>query len=194
MESDSENESTVYPLPDEQIADKAMSTLERLAPKAKTGEQPFFLAVGFHKPHLPFVFPEEYMQYYPKGSIKLPANPYVPKDSIKLPANPYVPKNFPDIAWWRCVGLHDYTDILATNATLKYNTSLPDFKTLELRRAYYSAMSFTDAQVGRVMDKLKELGLDGNTIVTFWADHGWQLGRCWNGDFSGRIYIYIYNI
>ena len=153
-----------YPLPDEQIAQHAIKTLGRVAAKAHTGEQPFFVAVGYHKPHLPFVFPEEFLQYYPVSSIHLPKNQYVPQD-------------FPEVAWSPCGQLANYPDIKKLGCNLDFNTSVPAFKVLELRRAYYSALSYTDYLLGLVMDELKKLGLDGTTIISFWGDHGYQLGK-----------------
>ncbi|XP_041362830.1 iduronate 2-sulfatase-like [Gigantopelta aegis] len=80
-----QSESSTKPLQDTQVADYAIQTLREIAAKGKSGEQPFFLAVGMKKPHLPFVFPDKYLQYYPAKSIKLPANPYAPKD---MPLSP----------------------------------------------------------------------------------------------------------
>ena len=58
----------------------------------------------------------------------------------------------------------------------EFNVTIPDWKTKELRRAYYSAISFSDYQLGLVLNKLKELDLEEDTIVVFWGDHGWHLG------------------
>ena len=150
------------PLPDEQIKDHAIETLQKLAPKAKTGEQPFFLAAGFHKPHLPFVFPAEFLLLYP---------------NISLPENPYAPVNMPSIAWWDYYDLIGYNDIKSLHRGGKINSTLPDSTVIDLRRAYYSALSFTDSLVGEVLAELDALGLSNSTIVSFWGDHGWQLGE-----------------
>ena len=149
------------PLPDEQIAEHAIKNIKELA---KTPDQPFFLAAGFHKPHLPFVFPEEFFEYYPE-------------DSIRLPDNPYAPVNMPDVAWHDCTGLRGFKDIHALHTTGAINTTFPDKVVLELRRAYYSALSFTDFLLGEVIKSLEEHGLAENTIISFWGDHGWQLGE-----------------
>ncbi|KAK3098287.1 hypothetical protein FSP39_017975 [Pinctada imbricata] len=160
-----ESEWKEKPLPDAQIADHAIETLQRLAPAAKGSKQiPFFVAVGFHKPHLPFVFPDSMFEHYPKESIKLPDNPYAPVD-------------MPAVAWLKYDELLRYEDIRTLNVTADINTTLPDDVVLNLRRAYYSAVSWTDLQVGRVLDELEKLGLANNTIVSFWGDHGWQLGE-----------------
>ncbi|ELU07221.1 hypothetical protein CAPTEDRAFT_18188 [Capitella teleta] len=152
-------------LPDIQIAQKAKSVLQQLTNASK----PFFLAVGFHKPHLPFIFPEEFLDLYPAKEIRLPDNPYAPTE-------------MPSIAWHRYDGIAAYPDMKGLNITGDINSTIPDFKTLELRRAYYSAISYTDYLIGYVVDELKRLGLDKNTIISFWGDHGWQLGE--HGEWS----------
>ena len=113
-----------YPLPDEQIANRAIKMLREAAPKARTGEKPFFFGVGFHKPHLPFVFPEEFLDYYPM-------------EDIRLPDNPYAPQNMPPVAWSSYAELRAYKDINALNATGAINSTLPDQVVKDLRRAYY---------------------------------------------------------
>ncbi|XP_052282270.1 iduronate 2-sulfatase-like [Dreissena polymorpha] len=150
------------PLIDEQLADHAVKTLRKVAPKAISGEQPFFVAVGFHKPHLPFVFPKSFLDLYP---------------NVSLPDNPYAPVNMPDIAWNVYGGLLMFHDIKSLNASGGINTTLPDSVVLDLRRAYYSALSWTDSLVGRVIAELDKLGLTNSTIISFWGDHGWQLGE-----------------
>lgn len=152
------------PLVDAQIADHAVETLRSVAPAAKTGQQPFFVAVGFHRPHLPFVFPESKIQYYPESSIHLPDNEYAPVD-------------MPSVAWSSYGELREYLDIKKLNLSGAINTTVPDKVVMNLRRAYYSALSWTDSLIGRVIDELDSLGLANNTIISFWGDHGWQLGE-----------------
>ncbi|KAK6177850.1 hypothetical protein SNE40_012733 [Patella caerulea] len=162
----SKDEYKIHPLPDMQIADNAIKVLNRVAPAAKSGHQNFFVAVGFHKPHLPFLFPEEFLSLYPRKSIR-------------LPYNPYIPVNMPEIAWSNYIKeeLGVYRDISSLHATGAINTTLPDDVVIDLRRAYYSALSYTDSLVGKVMAELVMLGLADSTIVSFWGDHGWQLGE-----------------
>ena len=152
------------PLLDQQLAMHAKITLQKVAADAKAGKQPFFVAVGFHKPHLPFVFAEEFMSYYPMESIKLPNNEYAPID-------------MPDVAWYSFPGLRGYNDIKKLNFSGAINTSLPDDVVKDLRRAYYSAVSYTDSLVGEVIAELEQLGLAQDTIISLWGDHGWQLGE-----------------
>ena len=87
-----------YPLPDQQLAAYTNKTLARLAPAAISGEKNFFIALGFYKPHLPFVFPESYLNEYPSSDIY-------------LPTNPYVPNNFHEKAWSDYNELRKYGDI-----------------------------------------------------------------------------------
>lgn len=153
------------PLRDKQIADHARFTLQKLAPAALSGEKPFFIAVGFHKPHLPFVFPESFLQHYPV-------------DKMRLPDNPYAPVDMPSVAWSNYyTHLGRYKDLRQFNTTGYINTTLPANVVLQLRRAYYSALSWTDSLVGEVIGELKNLGLENDTIISFWGDHGWQLGE-----------------
>jgi len=168
------------------IADEAIAQLQALAPNALDGTQQFFLAVGFRKPHLPFIYPESYLSQYPT-------------EDISLPSNMYAPAYMPDTAWYSYGELiDDYEDtgyaaypeldgitepLLGTE-----NSTYPDAKVIELRQAYYAAISYIDTQVGRVLDELDAQGLTDNTVVAFMGDHGWQLGEhsewCKNTDFD----------
>lgn len=152
------------PLRDEQLATHAVDTLKEVAENYRNGQQNFFLAVGFHKPHLPFVFPESILQYYPE-------------EDMMSPHNPYAPIHMPEVAWWSYDGLRAFSDIQALNATGAVNTTLPDKVIRDLRRAYYSAVTWTDMLIGRVLQELERLGLSNNTIVSFFGDHGYQLGE-----------------
>lgn len=154
------------PLIDKQIADQAITTLGSVASEATAGATNFFMAVGFHKPHLPFVFPESIMRNY------------YPEDTIQLPANPYAPVNMPSVAWYPNIELrHQYADIRKLNTSGAVNTTLPDQITLDLRRAYYSAVTWVDSLVGDIITELRRLGLANNTVISFIGDHGWQLGE-----------------
>ena len=93
-------------------------------------ETPFFVAVGFHKPHLPFLFPEKFLDYYPLADIE-------------LPTNPYAPDGMPKIAWQAYGETRGYADIAKLNASGAINTTLPDAVVRSLRRGYYAAVSYT---------------------------------------------------
>ncbi|KAK6177205.1 hypothetical protein SNE40_015352 [Patella caerulea] len=167
------------PLPDMILADNAVRVLQTVAPAAKSGQQPFFVAVGFHKPHLPFVFREEFLDLYPM------------KD-IQLPDNEYAPVNMPDVAWYNFSYLRSYGDISKLNASGEINTTFAPSVVKDLRRAYYSAVSYTDSLIGQVMQELDNLGLANNTIVSFWGDHGWELGEhgewCKHSNFENAVH------
>jgi len=122
----------------------------------KDKKEPFFLAVGFAKPHLPFVAPKKYWDLYdPK---KLP---------VAEATNP--PKDAPKFAPQFGGELRAYHDIPKSGA-------VPKEKARQLVHGYYAAVSYMDAQLGRVLDALKEQGFAENTIVILWGDHGWHLG------------------
>ena len=132
--------------------------MKSLAPGGKSGAAPFFLAWGIHKPHLPFLFPEEYLDLYPE-------------DSISLPNNPYVPEGMPDIAYSNWNELRTFEDCSGTsigNDLLgQINVTFPDSKTKELRRAYYAKVSYVDNEIGRVLDKVEKLGLAETRLLWF---------------------------
>lgn len=113
--------------------------------------KPFLLAIGFHRPHAPLVAPAKYFDLYPFDSITLPDAPADDEGDIPPPArNGAVP---------------GYT----VNATQDQRRAAI--------RAYLAAVSYMDAQAGRLLDALKRTGLDENTIVVFTSDHGWHLGE-----------------
>ena len=139
-------------LPDGYTAAAAVRRLHEL----KTKDQPFFLAVGFLKPHLPFVAPKKYWDLYDP-------------DKIPLPAIEHLPEGAPAFAGHDNGELHSYANIPKDNP-------IPTDLAKTLRHGYYACVSYTDAQVGRLLDALDREGLADNTIVVFWGDHGWQLG------------------
>jgi arylsulfatase A-like enzyme len=137
---------------DGKVGDLARTTLGSLAKKS----EPFFLAVGFVKPHLPFVAPKKYWDLYDPAKIQLAPNPYRPKDA-------------PDYAIQPGGELRSYRDIP--------DGHLPDDLARQLKHGYYAAISYLDAQVGKLLDELDRLDLRKNTIVILWGDHGWKLGE-----------------
>lgn len=129
------------------------------------GNKPFFMAVGFHKPHLPFVAPKKYWDMYKKEDM--PLAPFQEHSA-----------NGPEIAYHRSGELRNYTDIPAF-ATFNENGNyvrLQTDKQQELIQGYYAAVSYTDAQVGILLNTLDSLGTLNNTIIVLWGDHGWHLG------------------
>ena len=138
----------------------AVQTLQQVADGVLKSKQPFFVAVGFQKPHLPFIFPDEFLERYPL-------------QDIFLPTNSFAPRFYPFIAWSKGGGeLHSYQDRASLSPTGNINTTLPDSVTIGLRQAYYSTVSYIDHLVGQ-----DNLGLAEDTIVSFIGDHGFQLGE-----------------
>lgn len=140
-------------LRDGKIMKKALEILKDL----KNQSNPFFLAIGFSNPHLPFASPKKYYDLYPK-------------ESIRMPQNQQPPLNSPEFAYLNNSDLYKYTDIEG-----KYKVS-PE-KAKELIRGYYAATSYIDALIGQIVDELEKLGLKQNTLIALVGDHGWHLGE-----------------
>ena len=153
-----------YPLEDQQTTQHAIESLKKFAPAALSGEKPFFLALGIHRPHLPFVVPKSFFNYYPASEIQ-------------LPPNPHIPEGMPEIAWAGFGDLRAFKDIGDKYGYGVINTTFPDDVVKGLRRAYYSSITYTDSLIGDVIQAIDDLNLTSNTIVSFWGDHGWQLGE-----------------
>jgi arylsulfatase A-like enzyme len=136
---------------DGEVADRSIAALRELKDK------PFFLAVGFVKPHLPFTCPKKYWDMYDRDKIK-------PAD------NPFMPQKAPEYAGTTWGELRAYSDIPKQGP-------VSDEKAVELIHGYYACTSFVDAQIGRVIDELDSLGLADKTAVVLWGDHGWKLGE-----------------
>lgn len=157
----SEEEILSHPLPDMQIANAAVKMMHQLASQK---DKPFFLAIGFLKPHLPFLFPARYLDLYPLSNIT-------------LPENPFAPYQMPEFAWSNFDEIRKYDDIQTKYGYGSINTTFPDDVVLNLRRAYYASVSYIDLLIGMVLDALSQLGLVDNTVISFLGDHGWQLGE-----------------
>ncbi len=114
-------------------------------------DKPFFIGAGFYKPHCPWVTPKKYFDLYPMDPITLPA------------ISPQTPNNYPRLA-------------LTSTQPWPYFGITPE-QARECKRAYYAAISFVDAQIGRVLDAVDRLGLRDNTIIVFWSDNGYHLGE-----------------
>jgi iduronate 2-sulfatase len=143
--------------PDDELPDGATAAeaVKRLA-ALKSKREPFFLAVGFLKPHLPFVAPKKYWDLYDPNTIPVPT-------TDKLPAGS------PEFAGHTNGELHAYPGVPKENP-------IPADFAKTLRHGYYACISYTDAQIGRLLDALDKEGLADNTIIVLWGDHGWQLG------------------
>ena len=129
-------------------ADETIKFLDKFS-KSKEN---FFLAFGLYRPHIPFVAPKKYFDLYEKDNMTVPSNGDEFLKTISSPAAKSLRAR--------------KEQINLENSTIK-----------TVKEAYYSTTSFVDAQIGRVLDKLKETGLDKNTIVVFTSDHGYHLGE-----------------
>lgn len=139
--------------PDGRMTAEAVRHLHALAQQDK----PFLLMAGFQKPHLPFACPKKYYDLYEGIEISLPPNPDLPADMPTWAHN-----NFNDLQYYV--------------PRPEMGRPLSEEQTRELRRSYYACISFIDAQIGKIMEALRETGLDQNTIVVLWSDHGFHLG------------------
>ena len=137
-------------LPDGKTAERAMAVLREIK------DRTFFLAVGFHKPHLPFVAPKKYWDLYSEPELALATNP--------LPG-----RNAPPCAF------HDGPPNCGYLG-MPRKGELTEAQARKLIHGYYAAISYADAQVGRLLHELDRLGLRDKTIVLLWGDHGWHLG------------------
>jgi uncharacterized sulfatase len=128
---------------DAHVADEAIRILEQKR------ERPFFLGVGFYRPHVPCVAPRKWFNLYPLDKVALPKEPADDR------------KHHPEAAY----------------TVTPPNYGLDETKLREFLRSYYAAVSYADAQVGRLLEGLDRLKLSDNTVIVLWGDHGWHLGE-----------------
>ena len=150
-------------VPDDAYFDGAQTSIavDKLAQLKMTG-RPFFFAVGYYRPHLPFNTPKRYWDMYDR-------------DKIPLAENGHVPKNAPPMAINNLRELRGYSDF--RHGVHPSQEPLTTKEARVLKHGYLASVSYIDAQVGRLLDELKRLKLDYNTIVILWGDHGWKLGE-----------------
>ena len=137
---------------DGRIAAQAVAALQELQ------DEPFFLAVGFHKPHLPFIAPKRYWDLYDRSAFPPPVDDRLPRDA-------------PDFATNDSAELRRYKGVSQTG------TPVSAEETSRLIHGYHACVSCTDAQVGRLLDELRRLGLDEQTVVVLFGDHGYHLAE-----------------
>ena len=147
--------------PDGLTANLAIEKISELADR----EEPFFLGVGFFKPHLPFTAPKKYWDLYDRNEIGVSPTPGIPSNVHR--------------ASLQNNGEFNHYQLGEEKASL--DQDLSDDYARKLRHAYYACISYTDAQVGRILQALEDQGLTDNTIIVIWGDHGWHLGdyRVW---------------
>jgi arylsulfatase A-like enzyme len=143
-------------VPDEEYVDGSLAE-KAVAKLREVKDKPFFLAVGFVKPHLPFNAPKKYFDLYDPAKLELADNPFRPKD-----APPFAVTDFGE--------LRNYHGVPKAGP-------ISDPMARELIHAYRAASSFTDANIGKLLAEVDKLGLRENTIVVLWGDHGWKLGE-----------------
>lgn len=137
-------------------ANLAIKKLKELKKKG----QPFFLGVGFFKPHLPFTAPKKYWDMYNEDEIPLSPVSFIPENVNKA-------------------SLHssgEFNQYKLGEEKASLDAPVSDEYARKLRHAYFACVSFVDAQIGKVLDELEKQGLAENTIVVIWGDHGWHLG------------------
>jgi arylsulfatase A-like enzyme len=124
-------------------------------------DKPFFLSIGFHKPHMPWNVPKKYFDLYPLDTIQLP--PYreddlgdIPAEGVKMARGPG--SNSPD-------------------KPSDHELMLKSGRWKEAVQAYLATITYMDGQLGRVLDALEQSAYKDNTIIVFWGDHGWSLGE-----------------
>jgi iduronate 2-sulfatase len=133
----------------------AQAAIEAMTEKSKS-DQPWLMAVGFLKPHLPFVSPKKYWDLYDPNKIELAEYQQAPDG-----APTYAPQNSGE---------------LRAYSNMPNQGPIPDSLQRELIHGYLASVSFTDHQIGRLLSRLDQLGLTESTIVVLWGDHGWHLG------------------
>lgn len=142
--------------PDGLTANLAVNKLKELSNK----NEPFCLAIGFFKPHLPFTAPKKYWDIYEEDKIPISPVPFIPENGHTMT-------------------LHEsgeFNGYLLGEEKASLNRPVSDEYARKLRHAYYACISYVDAQIGKVLDALEESGQADNTIVILWGDHGWHLG------------------
>jgi len=151
--------------PDGLMADRVIKRLAAWSSGSPESQKPFLMAVGFFRPHLPFNAPKKYWDLYNGDSLPLTPVPGLP-DSVNL------------------ASLHQSTEFNSYrlgDESASLSQPLSDPYARKIRHAYFASISYVDAQIGKVLDELTRLGMDKNTIVIVWGDHGWHLGdlRVW---------------
>ncbi|XP_054267443.1 iduronate 2-sulfatase isoform X1 [Macrosteles quadrilineatus] len=133
----------------------------------RANQQPFFMAVGFHKPHVPLKYPSEFLRYHPLRNVSLPPDSW--------------PGQLPSVAWNPWTDIRKRDDIASLNISFPYGR-MPDEWTHLIRQSYYAAVSYIDHLVGNLLKELHKSKLYENTIIVLIGDHGWSLGE--HGEWS----------
>ena len=172
-------DSTLY---DGQVADRALQVLREIADQqraAPAGEaQPFFMGVGFLKPHYPFIAPKKYWELYERSEISIAENNFPPRNAPPISLQVHWPE------------ARAQSDVPNTGAILPEQQR-------EMKHGYFACISYVDALIGRLLDELERQNLADNTIIMLWSDHGLSLGEnsIWgkltNSEMSTRVPLVV---
>ncbi|KAK9875806.1 hypothetical protein WA026_009593 [Henosepilachna vigintioctopunctata] len=149
-------------LPDLESLSAALDFLEYRSNSSEL--LPYFLAVGFHKPHIPFKFPVKYLNLHPISKVKLPANHW---RSYSLPP----------VAWNPWLDIRKRDDVMKLNVSFPFGR-IPDFFMKRIIQYYDASVTYIDDLIGEILRKIEGT----NTIVVVTSDHGWSAGE--HGEFS----------
>ena len=161
--------------PDGYNTELAIATLKEMV---ADGDEPFFLALGFHKPHLHWIAPKHYWDLYDPAEIPLAEHTNGPKNGAAM-------------------GLHASFELRTRHGIPKSGPIEPEMART-LKHAYLACVSYVDAQLGRMIAALKEAGVRDNTIIIVWSDHGWHLGdmgiwgKATNYEIAARVPMMIW--
>ena len=156
-------------------ADLAIKTIKEMV---KENGKPFFLGLGFHKPHLNWVAPKKYWDLYDENDIKLATQTKAPFNGAEM-------------------GIHPSFELRVRSGIPKSGKLNNELSTT-LKHAYLACVSYVDAQIGKVINALDEAGIKDNTIIVLWGDHGWHLGemgiwgKATNYEIATRVPMMIY--
>ncbi|XP_022098881.1 iduronate 2-sulfatase-like [Acanthaster planci] len=158
-------------LPDIQTTDHILEIFHNLSRvrdaglsgKATMPHLPFFLAMGFHKPHISFRYPEEFLDLYPL-------------ESVDIAPNAFFSSTQPPVAWNPFMDIRRREDMTALHLPFPYGP-VPEKYHFLIRQAYYASTTYMDYELGRVLAGLETAGFANNTVISFVSDHGWQLGE-----------------
>ena len=155
-------------LMDGSVADHAVKVLQELHANRTTrnDSRPFFMGVGFHKPHMPHWCPQSFFDQYPLEDIQLASNPWAPRNAPQIAAQ--VSKDLR--MWVNASGSHGGDCLSSLEAWNSTACQLSDIQARTVRRGYYACTSWTDSLIGQVIDEVSRLGLESSTSVVLWGD------------------------
>lgn len=137
------------------------AAVQKLGELAKS-DDPFFLAVGYYRPHLPFTVPKKYWDMYERDSI--------PVSKIQHP-----PKDAPEYAVFTSIEMRSYID--RPDTPMPYDEPMSIEEQQELKHGYFASVTYIDAQIGKLIKALEDNNLRENTIIVLWGDNGYKLGE-----------------